>query len=80
VVFVTAGDHIVVNVVAPKVEEEAPAPGAVAGAATAEPEVITKGKKDEEGAAAPAAGGAAPAAAAGAKGAAPAAKKEEKKK
>ena len=69
----TAGDHIVVNVVSPKVEAVAPAPtaieGAVAGAA--EPEVIAKGKKDEEGAEGAAV--AAPAAAA-----APA--KEEKKK
>lgn len=71
--YLTPEDTIVVNVVAPKVEEvkaPTPAEGAVAG----EPEVITKGKKEEEGAAAPAAGGKAPAAAA-----APA-KKEEKKK
>lgn len=77
--FLTPVDTIVVNVVAPKIEEEktaTPAEGAVAGAA--EPEVIAKGKKEEgaEGAT-PAAGAAkgAPAAAA------PAAKgKEEKKK
>ena len=62
--FLTATDHILVNVVAPKVEEVA-APTAVEGAAAAaaEPEVIAKGKKEEEGAAAPAAAGAAPAAA-----------------
>ncbi len=58
--LVTAGDHIVVTVVSPKVEEEAPKPGAVEGGAVpAQPEVIAKGKKDEEGAAA---AGAAPAA------------------
>jgi len=68
--FLTLPETIVVNVVAPKVEAVAtPAEGAAATGA--EPEVITKGKKDEEGAAAPAAG---------AKGAAPAAKKDEKKK
>lgn len=51
--FVTPGDHIVVNVVAPKVEEVA-APAAAAVEAAAQPEVITKGKKEEgaEGAAA----------------------------
>lgn len=74
--FLTASDTIVVNVVAPKVEEvTAPTPAEGAAATGAQPEVITKGKKEEEGAE----GAAAPAA--GAKGAsAPAAKKEEKKK
>jgi large subunit ribosomal protein L25 len=71
----TPAETIIVNVVAPKVEEvkpATPAEGAAAAAAgTAEPEVIAKGKKDEEGA--PAAGGKAPAAAAPAK-------KDEKKK
>jgi len=43
----TSGDHMVANVVAPKVEE-APAPTVVEGiAAAAEPEVIAKGKKEE---------------------------------
>ncbi len=74
--FVTTGDHIVVNVVAPKAEEVAPAPAAATEVAGAEPEVISKGKKEEEGAAGtvPAPGGAAPAAAA------PAAKGKEEKK
>lgn len=78
--YISPKDTIVVNVVMPKVEEEKPAPGAEGAAATAEPEVIAKGKKPEEGAegAAPAAG-AAPAKGAPAA-AAPAAKKEEKKK
>ena len=42
-------DSIIVNVVAPTVLEEAPAPGAEAAAAAtaAEPEVISKGKKEE---------------------------------
>jgi len=74
--FITAGDHIVVNVVAPKVEEVKPATpteGAAAGAA--EPEVITKGKKEEEGAE-----GAAAATPAAAPAAAPAAGKGEKEK
>ena len=47
----TPGDHIIVNVVIPKVEEE-PAPAEVAEAVPAEgaePEVIAKGKKEEEG-------------------------------
>ncbi|MHB9154108.1 MAG: 50S ribosomal protein L25 [Endomicrobiales bacterium] len=42
---------IIVNIVAPTVLEEAPAPGteaAAAGTAAAEPEVISKGKKEEE--------------------------------
>lgn len=77
--YLTNADTIVVNVVAPKVEEVAPAADAAA-AAGAQPEVIAKGKEKEgaEGAA-PAAGakGAAPAAAP-AKGA-PAAKEEKKK-
>ncbi len=79
--YVTTSDHLLINVVAPKVEEEVkPAEGAAA-ATGAEPEVITKGKKDEEGAAAPAAGAKAGApAAAGAKPAAAPAAKEEKKK
>ena len=55
--ILTAGDHIVVNVVTPKVEEEPAAPAAGEAAEGAEPEVIAKGKKPEEGeeAAAPAA-------------------------
>ncbi len=62
--FITTGDHIIVTIVSPKIEEEAPKPGAEAVAgAPAQPEVIAKGKKDEEGVA-PAAG-AAPAAAEG---------------
>jgi large subunit ribosomal protein L25 len=70
--YLTLADTIVVNIVAPKVEEVAtPAAGAAAGAT---PEVIAKGKKEEEGAA-----GAKPAAGAAAKGAAPAAKEEKKK-
>jgi large subunit ribosomal protein L25 len=78
--YLTPAETIVVNIVAPKVEEvKAPTPAEGAAAAAAgEPEVIAKGKKEEEGAA-----GAAPAAAAGGKApaaAAPAAKKEEKKK
>jgi large subunit ribosomal protein L25 len=75
----TPAETIIVNVVAPKVEEvKAPTPvegAAAAAAGAAEPEVIAKGKKEEEGAA-PAAGGKAPAAAPAAAGA----KKEEKKK
>lgn len=51
----TPGDHIVVNIVAQKVEEEKPA---VVAEGAVQPEVITKGKKDEEGA--PAAGAATP--------------------
>lgn len=47
--FLTEGDHIIFNVVMPRVEEEAPAPlEGDAAAAGAEPEVIAKGKKDEE--------------------------------
>lgn len=87
--YLTAPDTIVVNVVAPKVEEVV-APAADAAAAGAQPEVIAKGKKDEEGVAAaaaaggkpgaPAAAGAKPAAGApAAKAAAPAAKDEKKK-
>jgi large subunit ribosomal protein L25 len=68
--FLTLGDTIVVNIVAPKVEEVA-APAAGEAAAGATPEVIAKGKEKEEGAAA----GAKPGAAA----AAPAAKEEKKK-
>ena len=49
----TPGDHLVVNVVAPKVEEipEVVLPGAegVEGAAAAEPELIAKGKEKEGG-------------------------------
>lgn len=79
--YMTLPDTIVVNVVAPKVEEEkAPAADAAAGTA-AQPEVISKGKKDEEGAAAaPAAGGAAGAKPAAGAAPAAAAKKDEKKK
>ena len=80
--YLTLPETIVVNVVAPKVEEVKPATPAEAAAAAAagEPEVIAKGKKDEEGA--PAAGGKAAPAAAGGKGGAAAvpAKKDEKKK
>ncbi len=61
--ILTGGDHFVVNIVTPKIEEVAPAPAAVtaegAAAPAAQPEVIAKGKKEEEGAipaAAPAAG------------------------
>lgn len=76
--FLTLAETIVVNIVAPKVEEVATPATAVAGAAGATPEVIAKGKEKEEGAAA---GGAKPAAAAvPAKGAAAPAGKEEKKK
>jgi large subunit ribosomal protein L25 len=80
--YLTGEDIIVVNVVAPKIEEEkvaTPAEGAVAGGA--QPEVIAKGKEKEEGAAAAApAAGAKPAAGAPAgKAAAPAAKEEKKK-
>ncbi|MBV9079662.1 MAG: 50S ribosomal protein L25 [Elusimicrobia bacterium] len=84
--ILTPPDTIVVNVVAPKVEEVAaptPAEGAAAAAAAgAEPEVIAKGKKEEEGAegAKPAAGGAAPAKGGAPAAAAPAKGKEEKKK
>jgi large subunit ribosomal protein L25 len=50
--FISDPAAIIVNIVAPTVLEEAPAAGAeaaVAGAATgAEPEVISKGKKDKE--------------------------------
>ena len=73
---------IIVNIVAPTILEEAPAPGvegAIAAEAPAEPEVISKGKKleeGEEGAAAPAAGEKKPEAG---KAAAPAAKAPEKK-
>ncbi|MBI4395641.1 MAG: 50S ribosomal protein L25 [Elusimicrobia bacterium] len=77
--MVTDAEHLVINIVSPKVEE-APAPAeAAAAAGAAEPEVIAKGKKPEEGeeGAAPAAGGKA-APAAGGK-AAPAAGKEGKK-
>ncbi len=74
---VTGPDIIIVNIVAPKVEEVV-TPAADAAAAGAQPEVITKGKKDEEGAAAPAAAGAAKPGAAPAK-VAPAAKDEKKK-
>jgi large subunit ribosomal protein L25 len=57
----TEPNSIIVNIVAPTILEEAPAPGtegAVAAEGGAEPEVIAKGKKPEEGAegAAPAAG------------------------
>jgi large subunit ribosomal protein L25 len=79
--YVTTADHLLINVVAPKVEEEVKPAEAATAAPGAEPEVITKGKKDEEGAVAAGAApakGAAPAAA-GAKAAAPAAKEEKKK-
>ncbi len=76
--FLTNAETIIVNVVAPKVEEEKAPAADAAAAAGAQPEVIAKGKKEEEGAA-PAAGAAKPAAGApAAKAAAPA--KEEKKK
>jgi len=82
---ITDPASIIVNIVAPTILEEAPAPGtegAIAAETPAEPEVIAKGKKPEEGeegaAAAPGdkkaeAGKAAPAKAA------PAAKAPEKK-
>jgi len=74
-------EAIVVNIVAPTILEEVVAPAA-AGATTAEPEVIKKGKT-EEGEEGAAAAGAKPAAAgdkkAPAAGAAPAAKPEAKK-
>lgn len=58
--FLADANSIIVNVVVPAAEEVPATPGEAAAAATpgtAEPEVITKGKKDkEEGAAAPAAG------------------------
>jgi large subunit ribosomal protein L25 len=72
--YLTLADTIVVNIVAPKVEEVAAPAAGTEAAAGATPEVIAKGKKDEEGAAA----GAKPAAAA-AKAAAPAAKDDKKK-
>ncbi len=58
---ITEPNSIIVNIVAPTILEEAPAPGAegaVAAEGGAEPEVIAKGKKPEEGeeGAAPAAG------------------------
>ncbi len=82
--YLTNADTIIVNIVAPKVEEVATPAADAAAAAGAQPEVIAKGKEKEgaEGAAAtPAAGAAkgAPAAAAPAKGAAPAAKDDKKK-
>lgn len=83
--YLTGADIIVVNIVAPKIEEEK-TPAADAAAAGAQPEVITKGKKDEEGApaAAGAAGAAKPGAAGGKPAAAPAkgapAAKDDKKK
>ncbi|MEK6543778.1 MAG: 50S ribosomal protein L25, partial [Elusimicrobiota bacterium] len=46
--LLTGVDHVVINVVAPRAEEEAPAAAVAEGAATT-PEVITKGKKEEEG-------------------------------
>lgn len=58
---ITEAEQLVVNIVAPTVLEETPAPGAAAAAGPAEPEVIAKGKKPEEGeesAAAPAKGAA----------------------
>jgi len=71
--FITPGDHIIVNIVAVKFEEVAtPAAGAVGSEAAAQPEVITKGKKDEEGAVAAAIAPVAPAA--------PAKGEKEKKK
>lgn len=68
--FLADPDSIIINIVAPTILEEAPAAGTEAAAAAtgpAEPEVISKGKKEEEGAEG----------AEGAKGAAPA--KPEKK-
>lgn len=58
--FVTAGDHILVTIVSPKIEEEAPKAATAEAGAPAQPEVIAKGKEKEEGAAATT--GAAPAA------------------
>jgi len=46
--FVTAGGNIVVTIVSPKVEEEAPKPAVEAGA-LAQPEVIAKGKRKRKG-------------------------------
>lgn len=46
--ILTPGDHIIFNVVPPKIEEE-PTPAEVEAVEGAEPEVISKGKKDEEG-------------------------------
>lgn len=69
--LLTDSQHLVVNVVAPTILEEAPAAAAPAAAGAAEPEVIAKGKKPEEGAEA----AAAPAKGAEAK---PAAKSEAK--
>ena len=66
--IITDPNQIIVNVVAPAAEEVAPAAeAAVAGAApaSAEPEVISKGKKEKEEGAAPAAGEKTPPAAAG---------------
>ncbi|MBI4370058.1 MAG: 50S ribosomal protein L25 [Elusimicrobia bacterium] len=51
----TDGNHLVVTVAAPVKEEEPAAAVATTGAAGAEPEVITKGKKEAEGEAASAA-------------------------
>jgi len=68
--ILTPGDHIVVNIVSPRVEEEKPVAGATLEAGAAQPEVIAKGKKEEEGATP---------AAPGAQAAAPAAKTEKKK-
>lgn len=60
--YVAEPKQIVVNIVAPTIIEEKPAPGAEGAAAAApgaagaaEPEVISKGKKDKEEGAAPAA-------------------------
>jgi large subunit ribosomal protein L25 len=49
--ILTDPHEVIVNVVAPIVEEAAPVVEAVAAPAVAEPEVIKKGKKEEEGAA-----------------------------
>ncbi|HBU70032.1 MAG TPA: 50S ribosomal protein L25 [Elusimicrobia bacterium] len=53
--FISDPASIIVNIVAPTELEETPV-AAAAAAATAEPEVIAKGKKDKEEGAAPAAG------------------------
>ncbi|MCL2390052.1 MAG: 50S ribosomal protein L25 [Endomicrobia bacterium] len=57
--YLQAPSTLIVHIVTIKVEEEKPAEAAAVGAEAAQPEVISKGKKDkegEEGAAAPAAG------------------------
>jgi large subunit ribosomal protein L25 len=51
--LLSAGDTVIVHVVAPKAETTTPAGEALPGA-PAEPEVVKKGKKEAEGAAEPA--------------------------